>query len=279
VTIKTNFFFNLRTSGWSETYYQTGTDLNAAFTNALALAKARMLLAGTPTTISYIRNALVGAQRQSQLTAVGPVSSYPFDPPIYATHSDLAGVAALCTAYSTVPPNQRPMYLRGNPDGLFEAAPQPITDSQKWFNAFQGPFQAALTSGPWLLQWRTRLGSDANQSAIDDVQNIAGSLTSVITLHDATLAFKAGDYMQIYKMRGAQPTPGAVRVLSVDPTALLIVVQYSFQENYNYQGGAVARKLQLNYAPITSCLFERNLTKKTGRPFGVSRGRRRAIPR
>lgn len=279
MTIKTNFFFSLRASGWSETYYQSGSDLNAAFTNALQLATARMLLVGTPCTISYIRNSIVGQQRASQVVAVGPVSSYPFPAPKYTSASDVVGVAALCTAYATLQPVERPLYLRGNPDGLYEAAGGANIDANMWFQAFQNQFQTVLANGTWLLQWRTRLNSDANQVAITAVANLAGTLTSTITLAANTLNFQAGDLVQLYKLKGAQPTPGAVRVLSVAPGGLILTVQYSFQENYLYPGGGIARKLQLNYAPITSALFERNLTKKTGRPFGVSRGRRRSIAR
>jgi len=277
---KTILFFSDGTNGWEEVYYQTCSDLNGAFANAVPLMNARSKLLAQPAQCIYIRVNDDANPRASTLTPVTPILAWP-----YNSESDVVDTAAMMRLYAGSVTRSRPLYLRGNPDSAYDLATPTNQDAQNWLNNFYA--LGSLLSGSasvWQLKYRPHpifTGAGANVFNIVSVTpSTNGSKFTTITF-TGTLPtpLVPNNYVQIYKVTGL-PTPmGLCRVASV-ASGVQFDVYYRCPSDYNYSRGGVFLPYSPSYAVLDSYAGNPRWTRRaTGRPFDVTRGRRRSISR
>lgn len=273
-------FFSLGNYGWSETYYNDATTLDGGFAAAWDLGKARSRLLGDPASLDYIRVSIEGQPRVSTLTGIG--GGTPYVPPrfAYTSQADRPTTAALIQAFSSTGQCQRKITLRGMPDLVFDRSDPTNTDAVNWDNNLFNYLFAQLTDtlAGWAIKKRIRPSAAPTRWDVTAVANVAGTLNSTLTVLDPFTG-SVGDLLQMYKFKGAIPAPGLVRVVNVSLDKLTVTVAYSFPNNFLYVLGGYFVAASFSYEDIDFCQFERFSAHKTGRTFGLARGRAPARPR
>lgn len=272
-------FFSSGTAGWSEVYYTNNTSLDAAYSAAAALASFRARLMGDPTTLDAIRVEDPDLLRASTLTKQAITA-----PKTYVSQADNPNVAAMMRLYATGSQVSRPLYLRGNPDNAFDQAQPDNADAQAWQNNFLalGNFLKSTASGvAWQLKSKTYpvvKGPGVNITPI----TVVGVLPAIQSLVQLTTGEAHGlavnDFVTLYKM-GIPRLSGTFRVVAIVDDDNF-AVPFHLATSFAYPGGGYMLKYTQQYLNLTSYANQPRWTRRaTGRPFDVSRGRRRAIPR
>lgn len=277
-TFKVTVFLSSGQNGWSETYYCSASSVNTAFNIAQQLTDRRSYLCGSPTNPFAVRVSDVLNPRISSLTAVGPGTAYPFtsSPGAYTTYSDKVQTAALFTLSSTsVPGIQRPLYVRGNPDGVYAIGSTPSPDLLAWNTNFSTFFQPFITSGSWYIRYRTRPTLASPPIPISNIAPGVNPKNTTVTFNNSP-GGAAGGYLNFYSIKGLATPMGTQKIINVDNTGLIYTVGYTLPQGYTYQNDGGALLYVANYAPISFCQLREFTSHKTGRPFGVSRGRARS---
>jgi hypothetical protein len=280
MNVKTIFFFDSGPAGWQEVYYQQPSDLNTAFTNALTLARFRAALMGDPTTLRYIRVNDDNNPRNSTLTEVDITATI-----TYQSKADKPSSAQMMRLYASGQTRTRPLFLRGNPDDVYDVADPTNGDAQLWKGYF-GAFGDQLKAGLWFVKYRPRpifVTQGPNTKNVLDITvwlpvNINASLTLVTTAQPVT-GITPNSFVQIYKLVGLPFPPGLCRVASVVGADTINIV-YPTRADFVYtQGGALLPYVP-NYTAINDyAITARSTRRATGRPFDQSRGRRKSIRR
>jgi hypothetical protein len=205
---------------------------------------------------------------------VGPGTSWPLTTTAYATQSDKPFNAALCVLYATDETRQRPLYLRGNPDDAFNQFIPDNADANLWRSILTTQFFPALINGNYMIKFRPRPDGIITQYEVQSwTQSLLKPQTDVVV--KGGIGVSAGDLVQFYKIKGAKPRPGLQRVVSIvvgDPATLLI--NYYTRPGFTYQDGGFAVVWEAEYGAILFANFERFVSHRTGRPFGLSLGKR-----
>lgn len=268
---KVNLFCSAGKYGWSETYYATLSDDSQATALADSLAQYRVPLLGEPARVDYYRVELEGAFRHSTLAAYQ--TQPPWDFNSKSDHVWTAGLVELLTVGEGL---QRPLYLRGLPDSVYDQTAPGNPDAVKWFTRLN-QFKAFLTGSAWNIK-RKIPNTVAVKEFIDALALGSGTGNLAVTVTNASTPPVPGKYVTFYKVKNYTPPIGTVRVTkSIGP--LSFEVARAWQTGFNYTGGAFYTVYAPQYVPITDSQFVRFTHRDTGRPFGLSRGRRRAIPR
>ena len=281
MNVKTIFFFQDDTNGWQEVYYQTAANLEASYPPAQNLARFRAALMAAPTQLYAIRTNDDQNPRASYLTpAALPASAN------YTSRSDLPDTAAMARFYSSGQQRTRGLYLRGNPDDAYTENNFQSADAQAWQQAF-GAYISILAApnSPWTIKYRPR----PNQATIggntipisDWEQNPDNSALTNITFSGAIPGAPAVPFfLQTYNVKGLPQAPGLVKVQQYNSTALSVQCVFRTPTQYLYPMGGYAVVYAPAYDPITSVAALPRWTRRaTGRPFDVTRGRRRSVSR
>lgn len=278
-TFKTIFYFENLKNGWSETFYQTATNSSTAFDNAFVLLKKRTMMMAQPTIATFIRISDEGIARSAELTAVGPSTMFPYPTQSYASFSDRVTSAVLFRAFGSPLGTNRPIYVRGNPDNLYDLVTPGNTDATTWqtnANAW-----LAILKNPaaqWLIKHRTPRSSILLSAIYTWVNEAPASPNSVFTT-DKPTGLAIGDFLQIYGPAGLKPKASLFKVQNVSEASAnaSVTVYYNLPNNFLYSGGARWGKYVPGYGNITDVQREQFVTRATGRPFAGTRGRRRSI--
>lgn len=265
---KVNFFFGHIDGGWSETYYNDAPDSGSSFTLANTLAGARAPLMGEGVTLQRIRVAQVGAARRSSITTVNlkVLNVGPCDQ-IYD--------AVLFSLYNTPDTVQRPLYMRGNPDKIYDESD--ATQFQAWLALAYSTFFSRLLNDPWYIQTKDTTNVF---EAINAIGSADGGATTTVTLNGLFTGTR-GQYVSFYGIKGLRRPMGTLLVNSVETVGGISTLSVSYQlpPNFLYQGNGRLRVYDPAFHKIDSRIFSKFTHRIVGRPFGVSRGRRRAIPK
>lgn len=272
---KVTFAFENQGNGWSETHFTDAANINAAYNNAFLLAGVRSDGLADPAALQYIRISDVVNPR---LTSITSFLDNPFQIGNWTSESDEVAMAAEFEQYASTTGYTKKTYLHGIPDDVFDLSQPNAVDRVTWTNWLNGPYNGQITNGNWYVRSRDRSNGNPSYPIVNVSTDIATGYME-ISAGPTTPNLAVGSYIVIYGMRGVKPVPGLVRIVTADNTAKIYVVQYSMRNKYTISGVPTFKVLSYVYNVITSTNLVRIATHKVGRPFGLSRGARPAIPR
>lgn len=265
------FFFECKGQGWQEVYYSLASGFSAVEDNALTLATQRAKLMSDPCTLVAMRIANEEQTRASTITPLALEAN-----PLYESSADQVSTAQLMRLYSTLTNRHRPLYLRGNPDNVFNEASPNNADYQMWLNEYRTYGAILKGASQWAIKFRPRPDS-GNKVLITDWAAATPSRNSAVTLEEA-LGTEPPFFIQTYQVSGLPFAPGLCKVVAVAGDVL--TVRYRTPPDYDYPGGGYAVEFTPDYESITQyASFPSTVRRATGRPFDVERGRRRSILR
>lgn len=282
-----------QSAGWSETHYSvSGQDLPTVLKDAQDMAKARVMMLGAGISLDYIR---VSDQqvRGDSLVALGIPPSQQ-NPIAYnkaliveatvvgeggrtvSPTSDYSFTALLCRMEMGVS-QRKSLYLRGIPDSLDQDGGV-ITDSV-FLDAFNS-WVDLMKSGKWGARVLNKDLTANPIFPITSVTNNAGPPQQV-TITAAGSNFQTGQSVRIsgIKYQAAPPAAASTPINGVwqvaNPQA------GSFQLS-GYPGGTVqyfyggsVRARTYTVPAYSNVLQIRMVSRRAGRPFGLSKGRRK----
>jgi hypothetical protein len=282
---KTVLFFGGDLNGWQEIYYQNAASLPSSLPVADNLAQTRAQLLGTGFSVIYYRVEDDQNARVSFLTPVNYVSNIP-----WTTPSALPDDSGMMRLYSSAQNRTRPLYLRGVPSGAVGAPNQfpPVPDGQAWMQAYANLaalLNPATPPSVWLIKYRPRpITSGVNQNTTPIISWVTSAINSAWTVVGFSAALAGppapGSFIQTYKVRGLPQAPGLVEVVAWNASNNTAVVVFRTPAGYVYTSSGYGLPYTPNYDPVTiSSLNPRWTRRATGRPFDVTRGRRRSVSR
>lgn len=291
--LKIVLFYNQGSEGFTETYYSPSTAQPFDYLNGIALPRLYPLVAFRHSSVSLyaIRATLLGANRVSS-TYFLPVSdklSGTFrnnpdgvDPPLQG--ADVSSTDAYCQITGELGAS-RPLYVRGlnDPDvirnGILASTPSP--------NLVKGlaSMQSALIALSWAIQKESRPPTAPLIWALVGTVAPLGTNTSRLTLNVAIPNLVVGTSQVVFQGIPKDDIPGFPRI--VVPFAATVVAPFTLDVAYTFRGKVdpyIPAKMKVclvinTYDPITVLRFARFGERKTGRAFGVPRGRSRAAVR
>lgn len=270
---KVIFFINHPRGGWSETYYTFQSSLLAAQTAATALVYQRNLLLSPPCIIEGIRvsdelntrnSILLGYGAPAGFTATFELSDTPWQAQLVRMRNLSSGV-------------QRQLYIRGIPDELWDTQNPTNAIEAVWVAQFNNFFKPAMESGIWYIKGKPRPSSLPHQPIIGWVPGVLENSTLVTGVGASTL--NAGQKVTVYQLNGFPRAPGLCLVTSNSPTAAQYTIRLHTPNNFTYDGAAYYIIYAPVYSVIDSCGMGDIVHRIVGRPFGLERGRRRAVRR
>ncbi len=268
---KCTFFFNHPRAGWSETYYTNQTSLNAASNFAGSLGVKRTQLLCPPATWEAVRVANDANPRET-LTAAFVSTRY-----TSVEMSDTPWQAALIRLVSQFAGVKRQLYMRGIPDEIWDTQSPNNATRLDWESLLKNTFFPQVVNNNWFIKTRTR-PSALNKVPIATWLPTPNEHESTITFNPAT-AIIAGDKLQIYNVKGFPAAPGIVNVTSSVPLGGSARIQLHTPNDFTYIGQAYFVKYDPQYLLIDFAQLGPIVHRDVGRPFGLQRGRRRAIKR
>jgi len=287
MTLKLTFYYNQGKQGFTETFYASGADPQAYVFNTLSTSLLRKLAAirSMTTSMYAVRASVVDNPRNSYLRLIngefsgsGGFGGLLDVPDVVSTDAviQLTGSGAI----------KRRLFLRGLRDdwvvrdALGNDKPPAgfTTQLNNYFNAIQAAgFQIRVTVLP-------PAGGLVWQNVFQVIEAVPGSGSVQLQTAGVVAApFVKGAYVVI-QGAPAQTLPRFPRIAQItavgDAGTPGIFIAY-----HKLSGGNVTvRKMRFaaltySYEPITSYQFERFSEHRTGKPFGLLRGRSRGLAR
>lgn len=281
MALKVVFFFNAAQEGWTETYYAVGSDPKTWAQTNLTFANLSPFINIRAGFVSFFeaRVSLIGSPRKTY-SLVG--TQLPPNPSAAFTNSppDVTAEDALCVLTSATGIN-RHLWVRGlvESEVVFDQAGTPT------------PPPLLLVELDAMFQSMVRMGLSIQNAVIPTPSS--GAWFSVVSMAPSaslvpSTVLTAGPswtpslpYPPLY-FQGIDKnmTPGFPRqLLPLFVTnisgSLEVTVPWLYRAASNPYSPKKMKFTPLveSYNPITSLTFERYGTRKTGRPFGVPRGR------
>jgi hypothetical protein len=259
---KATLFFQIRNSGWSESFYSSKTDLHALLDSAKTLALARSKMLGSDASITYIRVSVEGVFRDAQ------VSTNAMDGPQINAECAPTKVRLQMRLVAS-DTTRRIILLGGIPAGQITAGQyRPLPSYVTKVNLFRNQ----LISGTWGIR-----AKDATDNP-DILIPTADPSQGVITINVVAAPF----YQKQVVIRGGRamgPFVGVWRVFEV-PLQPLKLQLYRFPPQpatpANY-GPGLLRLNKVAFAQFINSDTELISSRPTGRPFGQPVGRRRRV--
>lgn len=265
--VKFSYSFQLYEHGWTEVYYRQGTDTETQVNRALELGSRRMQLTGPNTTLSWIRLQNDSTPPKTRLipyanalltsSAAGQTDDFPW-----------TGVSMRMTNE-----NGRivPRLLRGVPDEwVSNREAMGIQDVVGGSNRFQD-FVKALTTGEF--GDRVLITGPPSFQKNQILQITTANGISTITFVGTNLLVK-GDWALFYGMQCECGWPKHAQVIGVTTDGAAQIVAPPGAPATIRPRKAFARKEDYEVSKWTAGQVWGVAKRDTGRPLGVSRGRR-----
>jgi hypothetical protein len=268
---KVNLIFQNGSQGWSETFYTLQNDLAGAEVATEVMRTARQKLLAPPAVNSYVR--ITGQATRGLREIYAPVV-LPYVP--YVSKSDVPATCARLTLYASSGPAQRPLYMRGIPDNLWDIDGAPSPDYITWLTQYQaaGGLQSVLNNGVWFVRFRDKTAAQKHVSLINPTNSPKQTNITTVEPH----GFIAGNTVSFIGVRDFGQPFNTIKVVEVF-NATSFSVACNARQSYSYPGGATVALYLVSYAPITSNNLTEIYKRDTGRPFGQHRGARPRRPR
>lgn len=261
---KTQIFFrDADARGWSETYYYNGTSSDATVQADLTtLIGARAAILTNSVTITHARMAS-GTKRDPRIFALNGGAGFSGGelPPTLP-----ADVALLVRMNGNAGGYMRP-FIRGCPGRVVQAESY-VPDAT--FTANMNTYTATVTNGKWLV--RDTMGGDPTQFVVTALTPNAPRGYNFARPAGSTLSLAQGD---VINMHGTSVPgyKGLKTVTRADNTLGLYTVGGSSPPVADTAARPYVTKQTVSFTPITLAFVEGVSNRKTGRPFGPSRGR------
>lgn len=274
--IKCTMFFThaaprTQPSGWSESHISLDTaDLPAALVNLRALAGFRAGMLGTYVTVPYLRVSRLGVRNDSRVYPGLGIIPGPPERTSGAINqiADIPAAGILLRAEAADPDfiARRSIWIHGAPDGV-QVIDQDATTNPALNLAYQN-WKTELLSPRWGMMALDRTVSNP-EVAIVDVNTVAPYTFTTGGNH----GFARGDLVIIRGVRAAPANiTGTFQIDQVPtPTSFSVIAPPVVT---TYRGGGTVRKSQRIQLRYTSIEFRRYGTRRVGRPFDLSHGRR-----
>lgn len=262
--------FNAQKSGWSESWYLTKADVQAAIAAANTIASARSSLLGQYSFLEAVRVSDVEVLNDSAVTTFW---SPKFDPTLGGERDTPWNSIYVRINAGTL--YRRQMHMRGVPDfwiewdgklGDYTVAAPAFTNLNRFGTVLKAQGACIRAADKSLANFPYKV-----------IQGItaptAGGLEFTVPNH----GFVIGDTVSFRKVTGiglgnckgrwivTDSSTNTFRTATPPDSASTIVV---------YRGGGFVRKVFMNYFTITGVQYMRPTVKKTGRAFFVAPGRR-----
>lgn len=280
---RATLFFHLGNYGWTENYFLPATaTMQDTYNKAWTLARRRIALCGLQVTLPYIRCSDESLQRDSQVYApyfylseqfirraennggeLSLSSGGTYQAPAYEGVADYAYAAILVRQQAT---DQvfRTFYMRGHPAGALGANGFIRDDNYKtaWRN-----FWTWVKEQGW--------GFVANDTNNDTNPRYLITEFQAVDIHTVVMApgftVPSGTPVTITGGRGRNIPRGRHVAESAIPGRVTIP---KLSVDLQYLGTAWIRRVVKTWHPINSTQELRSVSRRTGRPFGLPRGRR-----
>jgi hypothetical protein len=268
---KVVFQYNQHQRGFSETFYRSGSSIQAASSIDNDLIGAALQMRGNNTILKTIRISEVSNNRRSVPIEKNQIASNIFIP-------DIVSSAALVRLIGVEPPASRNLWLRGLKD--FETRRQYITGVDEpdgnLITAIREYMQLLAVNG-FMIQSLVPMGVDPFlYRIIDNVTAVGNSgYIQVNTTAPFTLSASQRVIISQANQKDFPGLQGAFQAYAITPTSFKIQYNYHQSGVYPLKTGRF-RPQQYQYSPIVASLstFKRFTSRDTGRAFGVGRGHR-----
>jgi hypothetical protein len=262
--MRVNFFYrDITGKGWSETFFNTGTQYSTVRALAINLSTLLLNVRGTGVILDELRVSDDNAKRDSTIYVPSDADSKTQFPSFL--EGDFADVALLCRLEATEA-NRRSLYLSGIPDvmtlqnGIFKP-------TATWIDQF-GFLRNELFKNGWAQKCLSPTGMP-NQVVLI-TQNVVSGDYVLTTLNPH--GFTPG---QLVNVTGARETPG------VNGRHIVKAVgnpsQFQFKSTSflgNWTGITFVQGVSFVLKTFTLMTYERLVEHKRGKPIGSSHGRR-----
>lgn len=271
-TFLTTLIFNATKNGWSENWYWTGADHASAQAAALVLASARQKLLAQGVILEAVRTSDVAILGDSVI-ALAPAIPAAGKPALARDNASNAWLSRINAGALY----RRQLWLRGIPDDWIEfnadGTPKPPPAALgKVFDAYV----LALTKGPFQLKVIDKGPGSPLTSILVVAADVPTGLTKVTANGHGLANF---DFVRIKGAKGVNASllNGVWQIQDVTANTFVIGLPAADLATINYVtlSGKV-QKRATTYVNVTSGVILRGGTRKTGRAFFVSPGRRRA---
>jgi hypothetical protein len=248
-------------SGWSENFWNTGTDLSSAKTAGDKLAHALNGFHGNQSVLTTMR---ISDPAKFRLVDITRYALAPLPPSRSDFGSDFQNTAGLLllTGVGNYLTRQ---WLRGIPDGNIALGGKysPLSGSVTAFNKVRGELVNA-TNG-WGLRRQDRSTPKKVLQAI--------SQAGVCTV--ANHGYNTNDKIRISRAKGTFHVNGVWQVVAIDANTFSLIGWVQPTIPGVYLGNGTCQLQSAVYVAVIDAKIDRATSHKTGRPFGLASGRRR----
>jgi hypothetical protein len=256
---RTTFFFEQRDNGWSESVHSILTDPIALKAQAIGYVLVRMPLCTPSTLLTHIRISDDLVFRDIILDPL--VLPIPGTNPEAVNESPWTAVDVRMSASPTV---QRSLFLRGLPDGQVDGSlPEFTPGFQASFNAFK----SELLTDNWGIKQKDRSQVKQPILSVDGLGNV------VMAVPLAGLAVKS-----VVQLLGVprSKVPGRLFLIDVFTDASHFHVR-GWPAGVTLTSQGFFRPVVYLITPIVQVVADAVTERRTGRPFGLLRGRRAVV--
>jgi len=265
---RVTFFFANGSNGWTETFYNTGADLETVLTTAQGMIRRRTDLLAKNAQLQYIRVSDDLVAGDSRLAVVPLTDRFNKNPAEDTGNAAYDGVLIrlVCSAM-----HRRMFIMRGIPDQVMknnEFDPDP-----PWANALVRWF-GLLVGATWGMKIVDRV--TVLEKPITSLTNnwVPGTVTATV---GSTAGWSNGDLVNIYGRMNCRGFRGLYRVRNLTATTFDVSTR---RDVSGYNGNGKVRRQEYTILPfINQGVVMRLAKRSTGRPSFQERGRRSALPR
>lgn len=260
-TYTCTFFFNVPDYGWTETFWVPNqTDISVVLTKCQAVAKKRILLCGGGVSLPAVRISDIALYRDYGLFQLG-----------FSTGSESTAETNHAKPYSAVLVQinavqyRNRIFLRGlaNNDILGD---EPLNVQPDRVAGFNGWSNAMIQQG-FNIRVQARFAPDLIGGNVIGATNAS----PIVIQTDAAHGQVTGNPVFIRAVKGNRGANGKFTVDVVDATHFAL---RGSTGTGLYLSGGVWRQVFYVYKPIQSMTLVREVSRRTGRPSTLSRGRR-----
>ncbi len=256
-TIRCQLFFQTAANGWSETYFLSGTNTVSSLNTVKALTLRRMALSSFDTVCTYQRISDDAVFRDSLVT------SSPFPGTYSPTLLSAPDFTALLVRLSSGVQFRRSLFMRGIPEALVQG--QDFVPDATWISRFNS--FATYLENNFSLKVFDRALNPVIQGLFITAAGVCQTLTNT--------AFPVGSIVRFRKV-GTVPRLTGNQIVTVPSAGFTFTIL-----NYGNRGAwnlpYLVQQATIDLQPIDNVVFERLVSRRVGRPFGQSRGRRKVI--
>jgi len=263
---RVTFFFQSSKWGWSETLYNSATEVTNALDNAKQLIRFRAAILASGANLVGVRASRTDPQRDSRFYAV---------PQADGTGDNAWGVTdipntCLNIRLEATPLYRRSLQLRGVPDMMITDggyyAPSPM------YTAALRRFLNQLLGATWGVQHKANA---APKRIIVMLLNDFNTNTTVVTTSVAH-GYNTGDLVYIGGRSNVKGFNGLWRVKVVDATNFKIA---TVRPTGTFFLGLTSQLVDYEYQQFDAAIVEDASHRISGRPFAAPRGKRRGLSR